>query len=117
MWISQRRASHCGLEKTARHMEILQGLTDRATACGLDVKMIDGKEVREINPFLSDEVIGASWCATDGHANPLLTTLGYYRAARRLGVQFFHRGRSCGASEGEGKAEKGCYAEKRLRGR
>lgn len=27
--------------------------------------------------------------ATDGHANPLLTTLGYYRAARRLGVQFF----------------------------
>ena len=51
--------------------------------------MIDGAEVRAINPYLSDEVIGASWCATDGHANPLMTTLGYYRAARRLGVQFY----------------------------
>lgn len=45
------------LGKTTHHMEILQGLTDRATVCGLDVRMIDGKEVREINPFLSDEVI------------------------------------------------------------
>lgn len=51
--------------------------------------MIDGNEVREINPYLSEEVIGASWCPTDGHANPLITTLGYYRAARRLGVQFY----------------------------
>lgn len=32
---------------------------------------------------------GASWCATDGHANSLLTTLGYYRAARKLGVAFY----------------------------
>lgn len=87
--VEYHKEGNLRLGKTARHMEILQGLTDRATACGLDVKMIDGKEVREINPFLSDEVIGASWCATDGHANPLLTTLGYYRAARRLGVQFF----------------------------
>lgn len=77
------------LGKTEHHLEILQGLTDRATACGLDVRMIDGAEVRAINPYLSDEVIGASWCATDGHANPLMTTLGYYRAARRLGVQFY----------------------------
>ena len=75
--VEYHKEGNLRLGKTARHMEILQGLTDRATACGLDVKMIDGKEVREINPFLSDEVIGASWCATDGHANHLLTTLGY----------------------------------------
>lgn len=76
------------LGKTEKHLEILQGLTDRAKACGLDVRMIDGDEVRAINPYLSDEVIGASWCPTDGHANPLTTTLGYYKMARRLGARF-----------------------------
>jgi len=76
------------LGKTAQHLKILQNLTDKAVACGLDVRMIDRDEVRKINPYLSDEVIGASWCPTDGHANPLTTTLGYYKAARALGVHF-----------------------------
>lgn len=76
------------LGKTEKHLEILQGLTDRAVACGLGVSMIDGDEVRQINPYLSEEVIGASWCPTDGHANPMRTTLAYYRAARKLGVRF-----------------------------
>lgn len=87
--VEYHKEGNLRLGKTEHHLEILQGLTDRATACGLDVRMIDGAEVRAINPYLSDEVIGASWCATDGHANPLMTTLGYYRAARRLGVQFY----------------------------
>ena len=76
------------LGKTPAHLKILQGLTDRAVACGLEVRMIDGQEVRSINPFLTDEVIGASWCPTDGHANPLTTTLGFYKKARELGVHF-----------------------------
>lgn len=76
------------LGKTEAHLQILQGLTDRAVACGLDVRMIDGKEVREINPYLSEEVIGASWCPTDGHANPMAATLAYYKKARELGVHF-----------------------------
>ncbi|MDO4288793.1 MAG: FAD-binding oxidoreductase [Eubacterium sp.] len=76
------------LGKTEGHLKILEGLTQRAQACGLDVKMIDGDAVREINPYLSEEVIGASWCPTDGHANPLTTTLGYYTMARRLGARF-----------------------------
>ena len=76
------------LGKTEEHLKILEGLANRAQACGLDVHMIDGDEVRQINPYLSDEVIGASWCPTDGHANPLRATLAYYRAARRLGAQY-----------------------------
>ncbi|MEE3419896.1 MAG: FAD-binding oxidoreductase [Lachnospiraceae bacterium] len=76
------------LGKTQKDAQILQGLTDRAVKCGLDVRMIDGKEVREINPYLSDEVTVASWCPTDGHANPLMATLAYYKAARRQGVRF-----------------------------
>lgn len=76
------------LGKTENHREILTRLADNARGVGLDVRMIDGDEVRAINPYLSDEVICASWCPTDGHANPLTTTLGYYKMARRLGVTF-----------------------------
>lgn len=76
------------LGKTEKHREILEGLADRARACGLDVRMIDGNEVRRINPHLSHEVTVASWCPTDGHANPLTTTLGFYKMARRLGARF-----------------------------
>lgn len=76
------------LGKTDDHIKTLTNLTQNATASGLDVKMISGDEARDICPYLSEEVIGASWCPTDGHANPLLTTLAFYRKARALGVRF-----------------------------
>ena len=76
------------LGKNEKHREILNRLAENAKSCGLDVRMIDAKEVKSINPYLSDEVTCASWCPTDGHANPLTTTLGFYKMARRLGVRF-----------------------------
>ncbi len=76
------------LGKTEEHMAILKRLADKAAKVGLDVQMVTGDEARQINPYLSKEVYGASWCPTDGHANPLITTLAFYRAARRLGVTF-----------------------------
>lgn len=77
------------LGKTDRHMEILAGLAQNARSGGIDVRMISGDEVRSINPYLSAEIIGASWCPTDGHANPLITTLGFYKKARELGARFY----------------------------
>ncbi len=76
------------LGKNPEHIKILQKLADVAVACGVDVKMISPKEIRELNPYLSNEVTGASWCPTDGHANPLTTTLAYYKKARELGADF-----------------------------
>ena len=76
------------LGKSEKHKEILTRLADAAKGVGLDVRMIDGDEVRQINPYLSREVTCASWCPTDGHANPLTTTLGYYKMARKMGVRF-----------------------------
>ena len=75
--------------KTEAHLEKLRTLAGNAQSVGLDVRMVDAKEAREICSCLSEEVIGASWCPTDGHANPLTTTLGYYKRALELGVRFF----------------------------
>lgn len=77
------------LGKTEEHMKKLNTLASNAQSVGLDVRMIDAKEVKEICPYLSDEIIGASWCPTDGHANPLMTTLGYYMRALDMGVRFY----------------------------
>ena len=77
------------LGKTEAHLEKLQTLAKNAQSVGLDVRMVDEKEVKEICPYLSDDIIGASWCPTDGHANPLTTTLGYYKRALEMGVRFY----------------------------
>ena len=76
------------LGKTEAHLEKLRQLASMSQSLGLDMKMIGPDEVRDINPYLSDQIIGASWCPTDGHANPMRATLAYYRAAKRLGVRF-----------------------------
>ena len=77
------------LGRNDRHKEILEGLTQKAAGAGLDVKMIDGDQVRAINPYLAEDVTCASWCPTDGHANPLKATMAFFMAARRLGAVFY----------------------------
>ncbi len=94
------------LGKTEKHRKILEGLTDRARKVGLDVTMIDGDEVRRINPYLSDEVTCASWCPTDGHANPLTTTLGFYKTARKYGARFITGERVVELKKEKGKLRK-----------
>jgi Glycine/D-amino acid oxidases (deaminating) len=56
---------------------------------GIPTKMISPQEAREIVPHLNIEgLIGATFCPTDGHANPFHVVDAYYKAARRLGVKF-----------------------------
>lgn len=76
------------LGRTAKNYEILTQRTEKGRKAGLDVRMLTGDEAREICPYISHKVTCASYCATDGHANPLKTTLAYYRKALSLGVTF-----------------------------
>lgn len=76
------------LGRTEAHVQKLTALVERNVSVGLDVRMVSGREAREICPYMSEEVIGASWCPTDGYANPLVTTFGYYQRALDNGVTF-----------------------------
>lgn len=73
---------------TEKDKATLTAHVGKSTNVGLDVKMISGDEAREICPAMSKEVIAASWCPTDGHANPLKATLGFYRKALESGATF-----------------------------
>jgi len=56
---------------------------------GLELEMLDRKQVLEINPHVGEKVIGASYCPTDGHVNPFLVTYGFFKKAKNLGARFY----------------------------
>lgn len=76
------------LGKTPEHLEKLRKLTDSCCKMGLDMVMLDSQQAHDLNPHMSDEVTGAAWCPSDGHANALKVTLGFYKRARELGAHF-----------------------------
>lgn len=86
------------------HIKILEGLTANAQGLGLDVTMVSAEEVKDICPHLSDQVVGASWCPTDGHANSMKTTLAYFKRARELGVIFISGAKVTAIKKIRGKA-------------
>ncbi|MEE8723129.1 MAG: FAD-binding oxidoreductase [Eggerthellaceae bacterium] len=73
---------------TEAHRKTLEAHVAKSTRVGLEVEMIEGDDAREICPAMSEEVLCASWCPTDGHANPLKTTLAFYQRALQMGVTF-----------------------------
>ncbi|MCD6420646.1 MAG: FAD-binding oxidoreductase [Synergistetes bacterium] len=60
------------------------------SSLGIPSKILNPDEIKELIPLLDVEgVLGASWCAEDGHVNPHRVTFAYYEAAKRLGVKFY----------------------------
>ncbi|MEL7647174.1 MAG: FAD-binding oxidoreductase [Sedimentibacter sp.] len=58
-------------------------------ACGIPSRMLSLQEAKEIVPYLNTDVLkGAAFCEKDGFLNPFHTTDAYYKAAKRLGVEF-----------------------------
>jgi sarcosine oxidase, subunit beta len=56
---------------------------------GIPVQFLSIDEVKEIVPVLNTERIAASTiCMEDGQANPFKVTDAYFRAAKRMGVEF-----------------------------
>ena len=76
------------LGKTPAHMKRLDDIVQQGKSVGLGLEVLSQEEVKEVCPYVSDEVIGAILCPTDGHANPMLATLAYYKKAKELGVTF-----------------------------
>lgn len=94
------------LGKTEAHLAKLETLASNARSLGLDMKVIDGKEIKEICPHLSDDIIGASWCPTDGHANPMKATLAFYKRSLELGVHYITGAKVIKLQKVKGKARK-----------
>jgi len=58
---------------------------------GLDVTVLEGEELRSFAPFLADDLLGATFCAQEGHADPARATpLFALRAAQAGAVIRIH---------------------------
>jgi glycine/D-amino acid oxidase-like deaminating enzyme len=53
---------------------------------GLKLELLSADAARKLEPALGPDVIAACFCAQDAHLNPYKLTVGYARAARRLGA-------------------------------
>ncbi|PSC04147.1 FAD-dependent oxidoreductase [Alsobacter soli] len=79
-------SGHLKLAYSDADMVFLEGYAERAREHGLELELIGRNRVRELHPWLGEEVVGASLCVDDGHANPRLVAPAFAAAARRLGA-------------------------------
>ena len=78
------------LARTNEEEKIIKELVRDQKKQGLEIKYLsDIKDIHEIAPFLSNQILSASFCPSDGHADPLKTLGSYKAAAERNGVTFF----------------------------
>ncbi len=57
---------------------------------GVPVQMLSPEEIAEMAPYLYlDDVVGATFCPTDGYADPYSVDMGFAKGARRLGVKIY----------------------------
>ena len=74
---------------TPREMEQFQKNIQVQHAQGIPSKMVTCAEMKEIVPHLNTDILlGGAFCEKDGFLNPFKTTDAFYRAAKRLGVEF-----------------------------
>jgi sarcosine oxidase subunit beta len=77
------------LARSADEVNIIRTLVESQSAAGLDLSFLpDPASVREIAPAVSSTVLAASWCPTDGHADPIATVSAFLTHAERLGARF-----------------------------
>lgn len=71
----------------ARELAVMQRFTAEQRAIGLDVTILDPAEMHRRQRGLGKHLLGCAYSPQDGQVNPLALTLGFARAARRLGAQ------------------------------
>ena len=83
-----RQTGNLRLARTNKETEVIRNLVSSQAAKGLQIELLDIEKAREIAPALSGEFLLASWCPTDGHADPSRSVEGFKKAAERVGVTF-----------------------------
>lgn len=84
--IHYRQNGNLRLAFSAAEIERIQQIMADVTAADVGIEWVDSGGTREIAPALTDTVVGASFCPTDGHADNKRTVQAYAAAAKRQGA-------------------------------
>ena len=88
--VEYRQEGNLRLARTPAEVDAVRGMVDEQRALGLELRFLaDSTAVREVAPALAPNVLAASFCPTDGHANPTATVRAFAAAAERHGARIF----------------------------
>ncbi len=81
-----------------RHMNYLRANYEKQVALGLkSVQLIGADEIRRLAPEIrSDDIIGGSFCATDGFVDPYSVMTGFMQKAIERGVELMRETKAIG---------------------
>ncbi len=74
--------------QTAEELRVLEHKEEIERSAGLETHVLVGEELRNFAPYLSGELSGASYCAREGHANPLAAAPAFAARAIEAGAIF-----------------------------
>jgi glycine/D-amino acid oxidase-like deaminating enzyme len=77
-------------------LRTMQQFVERQNTIGLDVSLLDPKQARELEPSLSEKILGATFSPVDAQVNPMLLTFAFLKAAQGLGAKILTNTRATG---------------------
>ena len=84
-----RQGGNLRLARNNAEVDAIQRLVADQRAAGLDLAFLgDRAAIEAVAPALSEAVLGASFCPSDGHADPIATVRAAIDAGERQGVRF-----------------------------
>ncbi|MGH2562506.1 MAG: NAD(P)/FAD-dependent oxidoreductase [Thermomicrobiales bacterium] len=85
--VEYRQGGNLRLARTPDEVATIERIVAEQRGLGLEIDFLAGNEaVREVAPALAERVLAASFCPTDGHANPVKSVRAYAEAAVRAGA-------------------------------
>ena len=85
--VEYRQEGNLRLARSPEEVPVIEKIVDEQRALGLDLTFLpDNASIREIAPAIATSVLAASYCPTDGHANPIATVQAFASAAKHDGA-------------------------------
>ena len=81
------REGHLKLYEREEDVAIAHECARSQRALGLDITVVEGRELHEFAPGIAPHIVAGTYTANDGHANPTLTTHAFAAAAQREGAE------------------------------
>jgi len=70
-------------------LEAMRLFVEEQKKIGLEVTLLDSKEARELEPFLSEGILASTYSPLDGQVNPISLALAFLQGAKEKGAKIF----------------------------
>jgi glycine/D-amino acid oxidase-like deaminating enzyme len=73
--------------ETPEELRLLHEKREIEQEAGLETEVLEGAELRAFAPYLAEDLLGATWCPDEGHANPMLAAPLFALRAAEAGAE------------------------------